>query len=87
MTNYQDITIQELLNQMDYYISKGWKVYVKFTCPSCKSRQTCMTSNTFNAKVPDVPYDEMEGNYICEKCGIHVYPKKFGLMIAWAAKK
>ena len=79
--DHQDLTIAELLPMIAKFISTGAEINIKFTCPNCGSRQTSETPNTLHVLHPDVPYDEMVGNYFCENCGKQVYPKKFGFML------
>lgn len=74
-TEYNDLSIKELIPLMKDLISKGFEVFVKWTCP-CGERITTDEPNCFFTK-GFLHTKKANGN----KCGIKSFPTKFGLLV------
>ena len=57
----------EIEAQMKEWSERGWAVFVKWTCQSCKERCRTEDPNVFPAE------------FICPKCRYHSSPEEFGL--------
>jgi hypothetical protein len=66
---YTDMNEKDLLELMEELISKGFIVFVKWTCENCSERATCNEPNAFFTK-----------GFLHEDCSHISYPKKFGLL-------
>ena len=82
---HNDLAIPELIPTIENLISKGCIIHLKFTCEKCGARITADEPNSLNVLYPDVPYDEMVGDYFCE-CGYRNQVKKFGFMLITGIK-
>jgi len=69
VTNHDDRSIEEVLDLANQITKTGAKVYQKFTCSTCGSRQTIDQPNTFFAEAT------------CEECGGVTQIKACGMMV------
>jgi len=67
---------KELLKSMEDLISKGFVVFVKWTCEKCLERATCDTPNAFYTQ--GFTHTKKSDGSIC---GHTSFPKKFGIVI------
>lgn len=82
MTEHSDMEKEKLLPIMNAWLSKGYDVYVKWTCPQCGERAAANEPNTFN-----------DGGYIHEEkldgspCGVLYHGPVYGLLATWSRAK
>lgn len=75
-TEYNDLSIGELIPLMEDLISKGFEVFVKWTCEVCGERVTTNEPNCFFTKGYNHE-EKADGS----PCGHISFPKKFGLLV------